>query len=280
MSEGDLRVLFYALTILGGLAGGLTGRSIAELARAPYFALSCLVFLVSGVVSYTSVPFIIPAMTGGYFWVPVAATLAVPLVNGFFIARISKSRSRDAYGHAKWAALAFIPFANLWLWLTPSKNEISANRVPTIPLLSSGLGVVSGFVMLIGGIAFQAYSEIAITQLVEDAMASGELTAFNRSPADMAVAMAASIEAPMVVDELTTLVRMEANGTVLRYVYELSGEQTQLNGSAVTMIIQQNCNFEPLTPYIQDGLILEHLYLRMDGSEIGTVAVTKEICGF
>ncbi len=276
MSEDELRTLNYALTILGGLAGGLTGRSNAELLRAPYFAFSCLVILASGVVSYASVPFMVPAMSGGYFWVLVAATLAVPLIGGFFIARIAKSRSRDAYGHPRMAALAFIPIANFWLLLTPSKNEVSANRVPTIPLLSGGLGVVSGFVIFLAGVALTVQSEMA----AEELLSSGDLVPYDADPAVAVVALAAGVETPMAIDELTTLVRVEPDGSVLRYVYEVSGNQTQLNDSAVTGLIQQNCNFEPLTPFIQNGITLEHLYLRLDGSEIGTVAVTKEICGF
>jgi len=280
LSEGELRTLSYGITILGGLAGGLTGKSSEQLRRAPYFALSCLVFLASGVVSYASVPLLVAAMNGGFLWTIVVATLAVPLVSGFFIARIAKSRSRDACGHPRMAALAFIPFANFWLLLTPSKNEVSANRVPTIPLLSGGLGIVSGFVILFGGIALIAYSEITATQVVEDAIASGELVGLDQDPSEAVVALAAGIETPMVVDETTTLIRMEPDGTVLRYVYEVSRDMEFVPPSMRTGLIQQNCNFELMTPFIQNGVTLEHLYLRRDGSEIGTVTVTKEICGF
>lgn len=278
MSEDGIQLLSYALTIVGGLIGGLTSQSDTELRRAPYFTLTCLVVLAAGVVSYLSVPLLVPAMNGGFFWVIVAATLAVPLVGGAFIARIAKSRSRDAYGHPRRAALAFIPFANFWLLLTPSKNELSANRVPTIPLLSGGLGVFSGFVILVGGLALATYSEIAATKVVEDAMASGEMVAFDQNPEQAVVALAAGVQTPMVVDETTTLIRMDTDGAVLRYVYEVSNNPDLLPVTMRTGLVQQNCNYQQLAPFIQNGVTLEHLYLRLDGSEVGLVTVTREIC--
>ena len=76
---------------------------------------------------------------------------------GYFLCRIAMARSRDAYGHGRMAFLAFIPYANFWLLLTPSKKAISANRAPTIPLLSGGLGVLTGFVLLAAGIGVGVY---------------------------------------------------------------------------------------------------------------------------
>ncbi|MFH1342919.1 MAG: hypothetical protein ABIL01_17210, partial [Pseudomonadota bacterium] len=45
LPEQQLRLIAYGLVIIGGIVGGLTNRSVAEIRRAPYFALSGLIFL-------------------------------------------------------------------------------------------------------------------------------------------------------------------------------------------------------------------------------------------
>ena len=124
------------------------------------------------------------------------------------------------------------------------------------------------------GIALIVKSEME----AEEMIASGELVPYDQDPAAAVVALAAGIETPMVVDETTTLIRMEYDSTVLRYVYEVSNDPDSLAASMRSGLIRQNCGFKPLTPFIQNGVTLEHVYLRKNGSEIGTVTVSKVIC--
>jgi hypothetical protein len=58
------------------------------------------------------------------------------------------ARSRDAFGHGKSAVLALIPLVNLVLLLAPSRNTISANRISTNRLVTGGLGVLLGLIIL------------------------------------------------------------------------------------------------------------------------------------
>lgn len=205
-----MRLIGYGLVILGGIIGGLACRSTTEIRRAHYFALSGLIFLSVAVVTFGGMAFIVQSLAGGFFWVVVAAEMLASVAGGFFLARIAADRSRDAYGHGRAAALAFIPFANFWLLLTPSKHEISANRAPAIPLLTGGLGVLSGFVMLGAGIGLSAYAQVDGMRRVEEAAAAG---VFNEAMRDRTlVTMAAEVQTPMTVDETTTLVRLEAVG--------------------------------------------------------------------
>jgi hypothetical protein len=211
--ENEMRSISYGLVILGGIIGGLTDRSIAEFSRAPYFALLGLIFFSVSFVSVFSMVFIVSAIINGFFWVIVAVELLVMVAGGFFVARVATARSRDAYGHGGMAALAFIPIANFWLVLTSSKRAVSANRVPTIPLLSGGLGVLTGFVLLAAGIGITAYSQVEGMRRVDAAAAAG---LFDQAGLEPSLAlMAAAVETPLVVDEVTTLTRMEARGTEL-----------------------------------------------------------------
>lgn len=285
LSEDNLRVLHYAITVLGGIVGGFTSRSTIELRRAPYFALSCLVILATGAVSYASVPFLVPAMSGSFLWAIVAATLAVPLVGGFFIARIAQARSRDAYGHSNAAALAFIPLANFWLLLTPSKNEVSPNRAQTIPLLSGGLGVITGFAIFFAGVALLVQSEMAAEKEVQAAAeADPDLQArsidamLTTQGLDATLRQMAAEVPSQQVDETTTLLRVEARATTLRYVYRVDTDAQNLPESVRRGLSKHNCTYEALAPVIQAGATIEHFYGRPDGTELGTVTITQAIC--
>ena len=81
------------------------------------------------------------------------------------------------------------------------------------------------------------------------------------------------------VDETTTLLRVQGDGATLRYLYEVMSDVDVLPMSMRAGLIQQNCTFEMLQPVLEAGTTIEHVYLRPDMSEIGTVIVTREICG-
>lgn len=285
-SEDDLRLIGYGITVAGAVVAGLLNRSSAELRRAPYFAYSGLLFLIvaaSQLVWFGS----IPAMTGGYLWVFMLVDVVVGLAVGYAFGVIAMARSRDAYGHGRMAALAFIPLANFWLLLTPSKNSTSPNSTPTIPLLSGALGVVTGFVLLFAGVALTTFIRIetermAVAAQDDPAMQEAGLDMMLRSSGleDTLREVALGIPTPSKVDEVTTIVQVVAEGQVLRYVYEVTSGATALPDSMRTGLIDQNCNFVPLRPLFDAGAILVHLYQGPDGVEIGTIQVDRAACGF
>jgi hypothetical protein len=106
--EETLNAIGYGLVILGAVVAGATNRSKAELARVPYFTYSALVLLLVSAVQLVWLQ-TFPAMMGGYLWVLMAISLAAPIVGGYFFGKLAMARSRDAYGHGRMAALAFIP---------------------------------------------------------------------------------------------------------------------------------------------------------------------------
>ena len=213
-------------------------------------------------------------MAGAYLWVLLAVQLVTLVLVGYFIGIIAMERSRDAYGHGRMAALAFIPVANLWLLATRSKNEVSANRIPTIPLLTDGRGVVSGIVMIVAGVYLSAYAEVEVERRVAEAGTEQQsvlLASLIRSQGLEAALqqMAAEVPTPQQVDEITTLQQVEGQGSTFRYIYELSVDRHALSTSMRTSLTQSNCS--GLRPWIEAGATLAHVYLRRDGSEIGTV---------
>ncbi len=276
LPEDQLRAVGYGLVIFGGIIGGLTNRSVTEIRRAPYFALSGLILLSVSAVTFIGMAFIVPALVNGFFWVVIGGEMLASIIGGFFYARIAAARSRDAYGHGRMAALGFIPIANFWLLLTPSKNEASANRMPTIPLLTGGFGVFSGFVLLAASTGLSTYAEVEGTRRVESAAADG---AFDTAMLDRTLAtMAAGVRTPMNIDETTTLLRMETQGAEMRYVYEVDAPMDLVPAGMRSELENMNCTNAGLKRVIDAGALIEHVYLRKDGSEIGTVQVTRQIC--
>ena len=225
-------------------------------------------------------------MIGGFLWVLVLVDVVVGLAVGYAIAMTAMARSRDAYGHARMAFLAFIPLANFWLLLAPTKNDLSPNSAPTIPLLTGALGVLTGFALLVAGIALGAFIQVETNRMVADAERDPGL---QRTGVDIMLRgqgieetlrqMAAEVPSQRV-DETTILMRVVAEGTTLRYVYEVSTNLDSLPSSMRTGLVQHNCTYQALSPAIEAGAIIEHVYRRTDGGEIGVVTVTRAICGY
>lgn len=277
LPEDQMRSISYGLVILGGIIGGLTNRSVAKIRRAPYFAFSGLIFLCMATVTFTGMTFIVQALLGSFFWVIVGLEMLASVGGGFFLARIASARSRDAYEHGRMAALAFIPIANFWLLLTPSKNEASTNRAQTIPLLTGGLGVLSGFVLLSTGIGLSTYAEVDGLRRVEAAAAAG---VFNEVMLDRTLAaLAAEMQTPLEIDETTTLLQLETQGPEMRYVYEVEPPVDFLPAYMRAGVLRQNCTYEGLADVIDAGAVIKHVYLRKDGSVIGDIQVTRQACG-
>jgi hypothetical protein len=225
-------------------------------------------------------------MTGGFLWVFMLVDVVVGLGVGYAFAIIAMARSRDAYGHGRMAVLAFIPIANFWLLLTPSKSNVSANRSPTIPLLTGALGVLTGFVLLVAGVALGAFIQVETNRMVaaaenDPAMQQASIDIMLRGEGLEATLRQMAAEVPsQQVDETTTLLRVLSDGTTLQYVYEVSTNLNLLPMSVRMGLVQHNCTLDALRPVIDAGATIEHVYQRADNSEIGVVTVTRDICAY
>lgn len=284
-TEESLRLIAIGINIFGAVLAGLTYRGSSELRRSPYFALSCLLVLAKAVSQFVWVA-TISAMLGGYLWTCMLVDVLVGVAVGYGFGVIAIARSRDAFGHGRGAALAFIPFANFWLLLTPSKNEISANRTPTIPLLTDGSGVLTGFVMLIAGIAIASFIEIEAEGRVLEAQSDpafqqmGIKNLIGLRGLEQAIKeIALGVPTPSPVDEYTTIIKVEGDGTTLLYTYEVAFDLAEIPSSLRESVVAQNCHYMVMRPVIEAGGALQHVYLGLDGSQIGTIEVNSSICG-
>ena len=283
LPEYMMRLVSYGVGIAGALIAAAFHKSSAELQRAPYFAYSGFLFCIAAALKLAWFG-LIPAMIGGFLWVFVLVDGIMNLGIGYAFGVISMARSRDAYGHARMAFLAFIPIAILWLMITPTKNDVSANRVPTIRLVTGSLGVLTGIVLLVAGGAMEAFIQMETDRMVA---AARKDPVMQRTSIDMMLRgqgleetvrqLAAGVPSRRI-DETTTLLRVLGDGTTLRYVYEVSTNLNALPMSLRQGLVRQNCNLEAIRPVIDAGATIEHFYQRPDGTRIGIVTVTRDIC--
>jgi hypothetical protein len=282
-TEATLRGIGYGLIILGAVISSVISRNKSVLLRAPYYAYSGVLFLLLATAQFIWLESL-HAMAGGYLWVFFSIDVISYVVFGYFFGIISMARSRDAYGHARNAVLAFIPLANLVLLVKPSKNERSAD--PTIPLLTGGAGVLIGFVSIAAGVGLSHYLTSEVQRIADEVQSDpaaqlvGIKYLLQTQGLEATVKQLAAEVPSQQIDEITLLRGVEADGSTLRYIYDLSIDADALPMSLRTGLVQQNCANEVMRPVIEANATLEHVYLRRDGSEIGTIVVTRQICGF
>ncbi|AXS39599.1 hypothetical protein [Breoghania sp. L-A4] len=120
------------------------------------------------------------------------------------------------------------------------------------------------------------YAQVEGIRRVEAAAAAG---AFNQALLDRTLTtMAAQVTTPRVVDKTTTLLRIEAQDAELKYIYEMDPPMDFLSAGMRVKVQQHNCTLDGLIDIIDAGAVITHLYLRKDGSEIGDIPVTRQVC--
>lgn len=281
-NETNLGLATNATIFAGAIGAAIFHRSSAELQRAPYFAKMGALFLIFAASRLIWLG-LFPAMIGGFLWVLVLADAVVCFGHGYAVVVIAKARSRDAFGHARMAFLAFVPIANLYLHFTPSKNDVSANRAPTNRLMTGDLGVLTGTVLVVASVALGAFVRSETNRAAAEAVNDPVM---RRAYIDMMVRgqglevtllrMAAEVQSQRV-DDTTELVRALGDGATLRYIYEVSINMQGLPVSLQTGLAQHDCSHGGLRPLLDAGATIEHVY-RRDGSEIGTVTVARDVC--
>ncbi len=285
LMEGELRLIHYGIFILGAAIAGVLSRGKTELRRAPYFVFSGLLLL-AAVATQSVWLGTLPAMAGGYLWVFMGIDVVVSLVVGYFVGVIAMARARDGFGHGRYAALAFIPLANLALLFKGSKNQISHHRIRTIPLISGKLGVLVGFVILAAVIAVSTLIKTEIDRAAMRASLDPDFQAMRMESMIRSQGLeatlgqaAAEVDVPQIMDEVTTLFLVDSDVTTLRYHYVVSNGRWVVTDIFRSLLTLRNCTYLLVQPVLQADGAIEHIYYTMEGNEIGAVLVTLDQCG-
>ena len=257
----------------------------SELQRSPFFASVAILAFVVTVIGFIDL-LSLQAIYGGYLSVMLFVKFIVSFGGGYILGVLSMARSRDAYGHARWAFLGFIPIANFWLIFTASKDELSVTNTTPIPLFRGTLGVVTGVVFVALAFAARHYLERETERLLAEAEndprhqeAGLKMMVRGLGLEETLRQIAAEVPRERI-DETTTLLRAVSDGTTLLYIFEVEVEIDALDPVVRQDIVDLDCSNETLRPLMEAGATLENLYQRSDGTKIEVVTITRDVCGF
>jgi hypothetical protein len=281
-SEDTLTYIGFGVWLIGfTIALVAQSKAKGELQRAPYFALFALIFLVSIMFEFIWL-FSVPAIRFGFLWVIVGVAILGVGIIGYFFGVITVARSRDAFGMGRYAILAVIPFVNLVLLFKASKTEFSSNRIPTIPLITGGKGVVAGFLMLVAAVFLSVTFEMQAQRMAHSVEPEAGIEFMLRSQGleqTLKAMTAHTEELPIIIDRVTKLVSVEADGSHLRRTYTIYLNEAFINDQMRAGIDQTICANGPLVLLLREGASIDEIFIKQDGSPIGRYTVTQENCG-
>lgn len=281
-SEVALMAWGIGVSLLGFvLALRIRRNSLWSLRRVPYFLAFAGVFVFSSALPLAWLA-TFEAMKNGVLWLLVASIFLGIAAFGYVYGVISHARSVNGYGDGGSAWMAFVPFANLFLLF---KAPIQQDETKSAARMAGNfVGVVLGLFLLALGQGVSKASDDILNNMVERAGADAELQSISTEAMLRALGLETTLrqmaaEVPsQKVDETTTLLRVEARATTLRYVYQVDTDAQNLPESVRRGLTKQNCTYEAMAPVIQAGATIEHFYGRTDGTELGTVTITKATC--
>lgn len=270
------------LVVLGAVIAGLVARVSFNMQRVVYFFSFGAIVMVSTSASAVWISFP-AAMLADSVWILAAITVVAFLLTGYFFGVAAIARSRDAYGHGSMAPLAFIPLANLWLMLRDTASPKQLNAVHQVTSPGGPLGVVLGVALLIfAGIAGRAIEEqvsLAVATIESDP--AYQRKALQRSVGNDGLAttlknIASEVLTPAKVDGITTLVRVEADGTTLRYINDVTDSSARITEELRAFLTKQVCA-SGLRELIKEGATVEYRYDART-SWLGTITVNESRC--
>ena len=92
--------------------------------------------------------------------------------------------------------------------------------------------------------------------------------------------MATEVRTPIEIDDVTTLVRVEADGTQLRRIYIVDSGVMTMTEEFQTLSRNSICAYAAFEPIFRARGSIREVYVENSGREIGSVLVTRASCGF
>ena len=280
---GDVEQYNLLIAYAAALCIGMVKNVEHRMQRGTYFLNFSLIIAASSLSQV--IWFLSPsAMADNYLSVIVVTDILVWIASGYALIIITKARSNDAYGHARYAALGFIPFANLWLLFTPSKDDFTV-KLPA--LLTGGTAVVLGLVLSVGGRGFG----ISMQQALDNYIANS--TPYETSVKVTERWMSYYISIDEIEEGMLFLKELEGVGSKIDDITTLQdiiiGDETmeyqfRITDNSVTTIAQQQrntwenyiCdNYEVL---INGGATIIWHYYSDTQPALARIVVNSEVC--
>lgn len=223
------------------------------------------------------------AAANGRLWVLVTFVFVGIFAGGAAAGILGHARSVNAYGDGSKAWMAIVPFINIVLLV---RRPLDWAKGTWVTYALGTLGVVFGLFLMVqatvtGKVIGREIDAMALRAKSDPVMQQVGVGFMLRNQGLESTLRQIAADVPsQQVDEMTTLVRAESDGTTLRYVYEVSTDISTLPESTRMGLLDHNCSYAAVRPLLTAGATFEHLYLHLDGSEIGTATVTRQLCGY
>ena len=283
LSDSRISLVGLALTLLGGLGAALV-RSTGKVGRASYFLGNCL--LVLAAVGSRALLIPTPVALVGERLAAMAALWALAQVAlGVVLWRLAARRSRDVHGHAWAAPLAFIPLANLWLLIAPSPGVKAPDGIVIRPACSQrqAASVLAGLALLGGSYWVEGEIEQATSRALLRDEAPPELwirLAINNDGIENVLKGLAGAKNPdPLPGEAFTLTQMRADGLHLYETWTVHEAGGRFSPRQQAQFKDYHCSIVDDVSLMKAGAILHHAYVAPSGRTLGTIRVSKDICG-
>ena len=281
MNENELKLVHYVLVVVGAIGAAIFFKSRGELQRAPFFFGTASVALCLTLTEYVWLSSI-EAAAYGFMWALLLISVSLKLVGGYVIGVMAIARSRDAFGHGKFAFLAFIPILGLLLVFRGSKNASPTNRIPTIRIATGYLGAISGLVALSGMIAANVYliqrsNEVFDVKPGKEAVWIDSLVRTQGLETTLKY-IAAYNTSETRVGEVTVLKYLSANGRELTRNYIVEKKVQFFNETFRSNNTKAICNENFMRALIDEGATIKEKFDYTDGENAGTNSISLGDC--
>lgn len=274
-------VISIASAILGLLVASIFWKEFV-LKRSEYCAYLGLILL-ANVFAKGAGLFSLGAIDGGYYWIVIVLVIASSVLMCVGFSAIAVARSRDIFGNPYGAILAFIPVANIALFILKSKPVEESESPHTLPFLQN-YGVLIGIVALATGIElgliwFPEIDDIRTSSTFGDAVSEVHIGRQIRADGlEATLGELASTVQPHKIDDATRLLRLEADGTIIQYIYEVVNDDDTMVDAKVFDLQTKNCTYPGYRKLVELGATIELIFSHGDGREFGYVSISKELC--
>ena len=280
------------LFVLGAVLAGATVRSAEKMGRATYFVAHAGIYFAARAFRVHWL-LTADAYVGGFLWALFLLEGVVYLGVGYFYAKIAMARSRDAFGHGRMAMLAFVPLANFWLMFAPPKQP-PASEPSAEGAAPPGKGAmakeafaafaVAAVLTGLGNMAARFYERqieygVADAAYMYDSDADYLAAQIRRFGLETMLAeLASDSGAPEVIDEVTTIMRIEADGVDLRRFFVVRLTPDVVDAAFRRQTIDWVCGFDYFAPLLDAGARFHEIFDDPQGVRLAEVVVDQSVC--
>ncbi|MEO8244404.1 MAG: hypothetical protein ABI832_19065 [bacterium] len=276
LPQPTLFAIFFATVLLGSfLAAMFLPKPAHGQNRATYFQnLAMALFVLS--ITQLSWLLYVPALKVGVSGLILLATVLGYLAYGAYCYHLGAARSRDAYGHDRFAFLGLVPILNLVLLFKPGQNPAPGpgSKAPII------IGLVLFILSRVANSAAGSEADLRSRAIADDPLAVAAIQAVQLQSDGIEAGLDRLIQSeasPSRIGPTLTLAAVFRSGLHVTYDFTLDEAGAQsLDDTYHKQVISGFCH--GLLRYLSLGATASLHYVRPDGFDIETVDLSLATC--